>query len=74
MGSGYKKLYEAIKVEKDQLEQLVKAQEREIELLEQKAKLYKESKEALTKYTDELLQVCKEQNALLVELRDKGKI
>ena len=71
MGSGYKKLYEAMKQEKEQLVQLVEAQEREIELLEQKVELYKEGKEALSKYVDELLRVCKEQNAILVELRDK---
>ena len=70
MGSGYKKLYETMKREKEQLVQLAEAQKREIELLERELELYKESKETLSKFVDELVQVCNEQNALLEELKD----
>ena len=71
MGSGYKKLYEGMKRQKEQLEKLVEAQDREIVLLEKEVELYEEMEEQRSKQVEALKALCCEQEGML---RKQGEL
>lgn len=70
MGSGYKKLYEGMKRQKEQLEKLVEAQDREIALLEKEVELYEEMEEQRSQQVEALKARCCEQEKILQKRRD----